>query len=180
MAQAKLYKIVGHQGEAINGGRGTWFLPKGKRPGKWMPDIKGKITPCKNGYHLCHKKDLVEWLTNGRIFEAEYRGELGKGGDKVVVRQARLIREMNWNDKTARLFAADCAERVLHLYEKRYPDDARVRNCIEVARRVANGDLPVSELAAARAAAEAAAGDAAWAAAGAAARAADETRYRVR
>lgn len=80
---------------------------------------------------------------------------------------AGVIRRFDtWSDHTARLFACDCAERVLHLYESKYPDDIRVRNCIEVARKVANGDLPVEELAAARDAAR----DAAWAAAAAAAR----------
>ena len=54
-----LYKIVGHKGEAINGGNGEWFLPEGKRPGKWMPKIKGDLAACKNGYHLCRKKDLI-------------------------------------------------------------------------------------------------------------------------
>jgi len=33
-----------------------------------------------------------------------------------------------------RLFAADCAERVLHIFENEYPNDKRPRKAIEVAR----------------------------------------------
>ena len=64
-------------------------------------------------------------------------------------------------DRIARLFACDCAERVLPLYEAKHPDDPRPRNAIAVARRYAMGEATSMELAAARAAARAAAGDAA-------------------
>ncbi len=157
------YKVLDADGTARMG-TGKWHLPK-SRPGKWMPKIEGDLIPCENGYHLCREQDLLGWL-GPVVFEAEYKGEIIEATDKVVVREARLICKVEtWNDRTARLFACDCAERVLHLYEDKHPDDSRVRNCIEISRRVANGDLPVSELAAARAAAWAAA----WAAAGAAA-----------
>ena len=171
-----MYKILGPDGEACHGGSGEWHLPKGKRPGKWMPPIKGDLVPCRKGYHLCREQDLVYWL-NAQIYTVEHRGEFVERDDKVVVREARLLhRVTTWNARTARLFAADCAERVLHLYERKGPDDNRVRNAIEVVRRVANGDLPVSELSAAgrdagaaawyAASAVAAAAAAAWYAAG--------------
>jgi len=77
-------------------------------------------------------------------------------------------------DRRARLFACACAERVLPLYEAKYPEDNRVRSSIECARLFANGEATADKLAAARdaawAAARAAARDAAWAAARAAAR----------
>lgn len=67
-------------------------------------------------------------------------------------------------DRLARLFACDCAESVLHIYEKEFPDDKRPREAIEVARRFAIGKATRDELDAARDAA----GDAVWAAASAA------------
>ncbi|MEE8288890.1 MAG: hypothetical protein V3R25_05710 [Nitrosomonadaceae bacterium] len=70
-----------------------------------------------------------------------------------------------------RLFACDCAEHVLHLYEDKH-DSKAPRKAIETARLYAKGDATKEELAAAGAAAWDAAGDAAGAAAGAAARAA--------
>ena len=80
-------------------------------------------------------------------------------------------------DRELRLFAADCAERVLPIYEKQYPDDQRPRQVIEAARAFTRGEISdaardaagdaaawsaaIAALAAARVAA---ARDAAWAA----------------
>ena len=73
----------------------------------------------------------------------------------------------------ARLFAADCAESVLHIYESAYANDRRPREAIEAARAFARGEIDGATLAAAgdaaRDAARAVAADAAWAAARAAA-----------
>lgn len=55
-------------------------------------------------------------------------------------------------DREVRLFACDCAERVLPIHEAEYPEDMRPRNTIEVARRYANGDANEKDLAVARAA----------------------------
>jgi hypothetical protein len=74
------------------------------------------------------------------------------------------FRAVEGKDKEIRLFAADCAEMVLHIYEKNYPNDKRPRLAIQAARDYANGLIPLEELAAAVAAA--------WDAASAAARAA--------
>jgi hypothetical protein len=109
-----LYKVLAADGSACNGGSGQWHLPKGKRPGKWMPKLTG-IVPCRIGYHLCREDDLLSWL-GPRIFVAEGRGERIDDLDKVVVAQARLIRETAWDARAARLFAADCAERAIPTY----------------------------------------------------------------
>ena len=86
-----------------------------------MPAIEGEIVPCENGYHLCRRRDLVTWL-GPAIYLAEYSGEVVEVDDKIVVRRARLVRKLDtWNDRTARQFACDCAERVLHIFEARYP-----------------------------------------------------------
>ena len=77
------------------------------------------------------------------------------------------------SERLARLFACDCAERVLDLFERQFPDDARPRQAIETARRFAMGEASAEELAraaeaaradVARAAASAAAWSAAWSA----------------
>ena len=64
-----------------------------------------------------------------------------------------LPEEAAARDKLARLFACDCAERVLPLFEKEYPEDKRPRKAIKVARLFAEGKATTQELAAARAAA---------------------------
>jgi len=156
-----LYKVLNENGTPCHGGNGTWSLPTLNEdgawiPGKWMPAIEGELVPCENGYHLCRDVQVLDWL-GPALFEAEYRGEVVEAGDKVVVREARLLRRLEtWNDRTARLFACDCAERVLPLFEGEHPADTRPREAIETARRYANGEATVKELAAARVAAGAA------------------------
>ena len=158
------FKVLDTGRKANSGGNGVW--PK---PGTWM-EVKGDLTPCENGLHLCRKKDLIEWL-GPVIWLAEYdSAEIVDGGNKFVVRRARLVKRFKtWNAKTARLFACDCAERVLPIYEKKHFDDKRPRKAILAARKYANGKINKRELAAARAAAGDAARDAAWDAAWAAA-----------
>jgi len=82
------------------------------------------------------------------------------------------LKTLEGRDREIRLFACDCAESVLHLYEKEYPNDSRVRDCIEAARKYAIGEIDIGVLRDAWTAASAAAWDAraaAWAAARAAA-----------
>ena len=70
------------------------------------------------------------------------------------------------------LWAADCAEQVLHFFEENYPNDDRPRKAIEAGRAWANGEITVSEARNAAFAAHAAARAADQLAARAAARAA--------
>ena len=164
----KFYKVLNSDGSCFWGGRGKWFLPRGKRPGKWMPLIEGTLSACSNGYHVLTLEQLSGWL-GPSIFEVEVKGDGIPQPDKHVYPQARLIRKLDkWNDRAARIYACDCAEHVLGLFEKGYPADKRPRKAIEMARLFAEGKASKEDLAAARAAARAAAwdaaGDAAWAA----------------
>jgi len=186
----KYYKIL-RDGRSCHGGELKWSLPHDGKPGKWMPKIIGELVPCKNGYHLCRRSDIIKWL-DAEIYEAEYLGEIVESDSKVVVRQARLLKKIDtWNDKTARLFAVWCAREALKLVDN---PDPRSVEAVNVAERYANGQADDEDLnaawdaawdaawaaaraaarAAAWAAAEAAAEDAAWAAAWAAAGAAAE------
>jgi len=126
-----------------------------------MPKIEGELIPCQRGYHLCRPGGLIEWL-GPVIYEAEYRGEMiEKDPGVVVVREARLLRKITtWNDRTARLFACDCADRALKIFEKAYPKDTRPRQAIALAREFTNSGATKEALAAAWDAAWDAAGDA--------------------
>jgi hypothetical protein len=173
----KLYKVLDTDGRAFHGGTGAWSLPHDGLPGEWMPPI-ADIEPCKRGYHLCREGDLVRWI-GPAIYEAEVRGERIDAEEKIVVSEARLLARCEaWNERTARLFAADCAERVLPIWEEKHPTDMRPREAIEAARKYARGEIDsaardaagaAARAAAACDAARAAAWDAAWAAAWAAA-----------
>jgi hypothetical protein len=163
------YKVTAENGASFYGGTGKWV------EGRWR-SVKGDLIACQRGLHLCRERDLVSWL-GPVIWEAEVHPDAAiiEAADKVVVSKARVVRRLDtWNERTARLFAADCAERVVHLCG----DDPRPQAAIDVARRYANGEATATELAAvwaaAWAAARDAARDAAWDAARAAARAATE------
>lgn len=104
-----LYKVLGKNGEAVNSGNGAW-----NRNGKWMPPIEGELIPCENGYHLCRREDLIDWF-GPTIWEAEHKGEIVEADNKVVVREARITKKLDWDETTARLFAIDCAAHVMHI-----------------------------------------------------------------
>lgn len=141
----------------------AWPLPSGDRPGDWV-EVPGALIPCEVGLHYTTLAHWRDWR-DARLFAIETDGEVLDAGDKLVCRRARLTREITaWNPATLRVFACDCAERVVPLFERHHPHDTRPREAIAVARRFAHGAASLAELDAA--------GDAARAAAGAAARAA--------
>jgi hypothetical protein len=155
----------------------TAYLPKGKHPGKWLPKVDC-LELCVSGWHGCRDGDILNYL-DANIYEIETRGEILTDEDKFSVQRIRLLRKCeNWNERTALLFACDCAERVLPIFEKEFPDDKRPRIAIETARQYANGKATTEELDAAWVAAW----DAAWAAkaAGAAAEAARAAGWAAR
>lgn len=142
----RIFKVLNVDGTPFHGGRhGAWALPHNGQSGEWMPPIEGKLTRW-NGYHLCREGDLLEWL-GPAIFLAEYRGDRVDcdDDDLIVVREARLLRRLPWDNRIARLFACDCAGRVLSLCGH----DPRPGQTIEVARRFAYGQASKEELAAA-------------------------------
>ena len=154
-----LYKWTDAEGKTWGGFQ--WPLPQGDKPGAWVPALEGEIIPCEHGYHACKTQDLTRWIST-RLFVIECQGDVVRQEDndnKSVYRgPCRLIREVAaWNERTARLFACDCADHVLPIYEKAYPNDTRVRDCIAVVRRYADGAATESELATAAAHAYAAA-----------------------
>lgn len=84
----------------------------------------------------------------------------------IAYKSAR--RKVGW-EQVLRRFACDCADRVLYLWQERNSTDVHVQNCIETARKFANGDASDEELQSARDAAgkggiwEVTAGHTAWA-----------------
>jgi hypothetical protein len=142
---------------------GTWT------PGEWMgPESKtpGALTErdlCDPAVlHVCTDDQLLEWL-GPAIFEVEVEGDVVTGPDKCGVRKARLVRKAEaWNERTARIFAVECAESVLHLIPEGV-ERTTAEVALYVARCYADGEATDEELDAAWAAAWDAR-DAAWAA----------------
>jgi len=162
-----LYKLTSPTGAPLHGGTGSWSKPRGTRPGAWR-EVTGKVVPCKNGLHLLRAQDIRTWLRTGVLWEVEAGPERIDHGDKIVVRKARLVRKAATIDaKVLRLLAADFAEHVLPIFEKKRPGDLRPREAIAAARAYARGKIGLGELqekGAAAAAAYDAAADAAYAA----------------
>ena len=150
--------------------RAPWPRPVDGAEAEWLPAIMGPLIACRNGYHACRSQDLVAWL-GPVLWEVESKGEVLIVEDKVVLRQARLVHRVEtWNERTQRLFAADCAEHVLPLFEQAIPLDLRPRLAIATARLYAEGRASAEELAEACSEAAGAAWSArAWRAASAAA-----------
>lgn len=140
------------------------------RLGEWMPAIEGELEPCVNAYHGARVDQLTHWITHD-LYVIESRAPWLHDADKLYTRgPVRIVEHLRgWSERTARLFAADCAERVLPVWEERHPNDDRPRRAIQAARDYVNGLIGREELAAARVAARAAAAAAAdsgaWAAA---------------
>jgi len=142
-----LLKVTGTNATPCYGGIGQWHKPHSqKRPGKWMPLIK-YIIPCKRGYHVCEGEQVLRWL-GPELYEVEIRGRADKRGkDKIVAQQARLVKRIKtWNDRTVRLFACDCAKRVLRIFEDICPKDKRPAEAIKIARAFADGKATKEEL----------------------------------
>lgn len=122
--------------------------------------------PCEDGWktllkHLGKTASDDDELTIRRILESN-----------GIADAIWALRSVDGHDREIRLFAADCAESVLYLFERDYPNEGRPRQAIEAARKYADGLISKQELFFASAAASAAASDAAWNAASAAASAA--------
>src|SRR5690606_27215958 len=149
-----------------------------------------QLKPCVYGYHLARGPQVLGWL-GPTLYVAEACPDHPPvdDGHKLVTCRVRLVRRLDrWNETTARLFAADCAEAAL-LGERasgREPDE-RIWAAVDAARRYARGEIQFVALSAAweaawdaAAAARVAARGTAKAAAAAAARAAAAADAAVR
>ena len=156
------YKATAEGGKAF-AGKGVW------KPGVWRT-ASTPLIPCQRGIHYCNRGQIVGWLNVELwLFEPHKDAELLDHGDKLVCSKGRIVERIDaWNETTARLFAADCAEQVVHLIPESHREP--FTNAIQVARLYARGECDAAARAAAGAAARAAGRDAAWTAAWTAAR----------
>ena len=135
--------------------------------------LKGEIIPCQYGYHASPSLwDALRYAPGALACKVELSGTIvPHGDDKYAASTRKLVAAVNV-ERELRLFAADCAEHVLYLFEEKYPDDDRPRKAIQSARDFANDSISAYATNAAADATNAAA-DAAHAAANAAANAAN-------
>ena len=135
------FKVLGPGQVSYHGGSGKWT------PGKWR-NVRGRLVRCQNGLHYVALAQLVQWLgPEIWAFEPFPGTEVIGDRDKLVCRKGRITEQyIGWNEQSARLFAADCAEHVLPIFERQHPNDSRPREAIAVARKYAAGQVTPSEL----------------------------------
>ena len=144
--------------------------------GRWTKHLDpGTLVPCRVGYHLARGPMVLQHLDTD-LYLAESCPEHGlvELDGQLATCRTRLTRVSAWDERTARLFAADCAEAVLLGEQARGAEpDGRLWAAVAAARRHADGLVGDYELAVAEDGAQSAATRAtAWAAARAAAKAA--------
>ncbi len=117
-----------------------WHMPKRKdRPGKWMP-VVFPLSMCSRGYHATTERSMATWI-GPRLAIVELKGGMIEHENKVCAEQARVVKFLDgWNEQTQRLFAADCAAKILHIYEKRNKSP-RPRKSIQTVRQFAYGQV---------------------------------------
>src|SRR5690606_34910969 len=127
--------------------------------GRWTEHLDpDRLEPYDYGYYLARGPQILRRLgPTLYVVEACPDHPPVDDGHKLVTCRVRLVRRLDrWNETTARLFAADCAEAAL-LGERacgREPDP-RLWAAVDAARQFARGEIDRGEFDAAR--------DAAWA-----------------
>ena len=139
------YKVLSDAQTSHHGGNGKWVKGRAR-------SVQGNLVACWNGLHYCTRDQLVRWLgPQIWLFEDLSPEETLDADDKMVTRKGRIVERLDaWNETTARLFAADCAEQALQFI----PDEHQKPfvAAIAAARGFARSEIGDNELAAARAA----------------------------
>lgn len=121
----------------------------------------GPLRLCKNGLHgSVRAVDSLGYEAGPTICRTRHSGAILRGDDKLCSTERTAL----WiADGAAALreFVLRCAAHVLPIYERRFPNDDRVRRCVEATRQYLAGDLPLEDLRPTRLAARSAAHSAA-------------------
>ncbi|MEL6569372.1 MAG: putative immunity protein, partial [Pseudomonadota bacterium] len=107
------------------------------------------LSPCSDRMDVV--RDLIKW--NGKPVSAKDARDAGVSFDDLIWVASAVAKTDKAVERRLRHWMADCAARVLHIFEKERPEDPRVRNCIQAARDYADGKITDAARAAARAAA---------------------------
>lgn len=150
------YKVLGADGSACHGGTGRW------RKGR-PRSVRAPLAYPLHGIYYCSRDQLIYWLgPRVWLFEDLTPDEAVNVGGETLTRRGRIVQRFDaWDDRSARLFAADCAESVLPRIPESDRDPFVV--AISAARRYADGLIGSAAL---EAAWSVASSSMAWSAAG--------------
>lgn len=122
-------------------------------------DDLDRLKLCSYGLHasknVLDALSYCDWL-NPILCKVKLGGKVIHGKDKSVASERKVIDYIDAT-KVMQQFALKVAKDVISIYEKRYPGDSRVRNCIKTTEDYLVGEATKGELKIARNAADAAA-----------------------
>lgn len=145
-------KIVSEHGEQV------WEVGK-------KYSVEGRIECCRNGYHASDTPlDALNYVNGEVLAICEGSGNSDIQSDKSAWQNMTITKAYKWQKVDSVALAIYCAEKVIGIYEAKYPGDNRPRNAIDAAKKWLAEQTKENE-------------NAAYAAADAAARAADRAAY---
>jgi len=129
----------------------TWKIGK-------LVTYKGELKLCHSGLHCSKEINQAFSFVQGEILaQVECSGKHLEEEDKDAWQKMKIVKAWKWQKEDSVALAIFCAELVIDIFEKEYPDDKRPREAIKAAKKWLKNPTEKN-----RAAADAA--DAAWAA----------------
>jgi len=112
---------------------------------KFKPCSKGIVKLMNNLGHKCNRHDWED------VYNSLSKKLQTKGIDFKFILESNGVNDTFWvlrtqPEKIKMLISADIVESVLHIFEKQYPNDMRVRNCIQGVRDYCNGKITKAKL----------------------------------
>jgi hypothetical protein len=138
MKTIKGYKFIKEDMKSQNGDH-KWEV------GKWYKE--DEIELCRKGFHACKEPiNTLDYVYGDKFFLVEARGKIiHEKGDKFVASEMRLLKELPI-DEIFKPFGIWCAKQCLPNYEKEYPNDKRVSDCIKATEDYLAGRISLAEL----------------------------------
>ena len=124
----KLYKFLRTDLKSDSGENRDWKL------NEWRHE--DKIDMCNSGFHASKTPlQALEYVAGEILAQVEVRGESEIENDKECWSDMRIMKAYHWKKNDSVELAIFAAEKVIGIYEKKYPNDDRPRKAIETAKK---------------------------------------------
>jgi hypothetical protein len=111
-----------------SGSLGPWKV------GEWRKH-DAPLEMCRAGFHASVRAiDAMQYVNCEVLALVEVKGKHLKQGDKQVWSGMRVVKAYRWTKPDSVAMAIFCAESIIGIFEKEYPDDKRPREAIEAAK----------------------------------------------
>ena len=109
--------------------------------GEWFKH-DGKVILCQSGFHASERIiDAIGYVNCEILSYVEVRGDSDIQEDKQAWSEMKIIKTYEWTKEMSVKSAIFAAEKVIGIYEEKYPKDNRPRNAIEVAKKYLKGEI---------------------------------------